>query len=661
MDTDVALRGQAAEARQGARVRHQELHLGSPTTEEHEPVTLYVDIETRSRRDLKKVGVYAYVEDPDFDIIMCAYAFDDDPVQTVFSQLDIHSILFDAWAGGHEIAAHNAQFERVCFAAAGFRLDPICFHDTMAIAGERGLPQSLDACAKAIGCSPKDSAGSKLIKLFCVPNRDGSWNDASTHPLEWLDFTAYCEQDVETLREIDKKMGRWPTEMERRVWVADQHINDRGMTVDLDMCRIASQAVQVNKTWQRAEMEMLTGIENPGSQPQMMRWAEEQNLGFFDFKADTIEARLQEDSLSPTQRRALEIRQEYALTSYGKFDTALITANDDARVRGAFNFFGAHTGRWSGRGVQLQNLPRQSFDNDADAALAVAELLQEGKADPQDLKRLVRAMFIGPLTVFDYSSIEARVIAWLAGERWALEAFNAGRDIYVETMKRMGLKSRFQGKVAVLALGYQGSVGSLRALMGTSAYYDPKTEAIVQAATLAEAKAAGYEQFIDDEVLLRMVRQWRKANSRIVNFWYDLQDALPSGGRVGQYINVRRRGSKMAIDLPSGRSIHYHGVRYDRASESWSYANSRYGRTGTYGGRLAENVTQAVARDVLAEALVRLDDAGYPVVAHIHDEVVIDGEFDLETVKQIMNHPPRWAGGLPINSEGFHCLRYRKN
>jgi DNA polymerase len=436
--------------------------------------------------------------------------------------------------------------------------------------------------------------------------------------------------------------------MERRVWLVDQRINDRGMKVDLQMCAAASKAVAANKEWQRAEMEMLTGVLNPGSPVQMKRWAEEENLGMYDFKAETIEAVLRDQQLTPVQRRALEIRQEYALTSYGKFDTALMTATADSRVRGAFNFFGAHTGRWSGRGVQLQNLPRQSFDNDADAALAVAELLAEGSADPQDLKRLVRAMFTGPLTVFDYASIEARVIAWLAGERWALDAFEAGRDIYVETQKRMGLRSRFEGKVAVLALGYQGSVGSLRALMGTAHL----------AADGTIAQGPGPE--IPDEVLLKLVRQWRKGNTRIVNFWYDLQDALPSGGKVGQHINIRRRGNSMAIDLPSGRSIHYHGLRYDKANESWSYSNSRYGRTGTYGGRLAENVTQAVARDVLAEALVRLDEAGYPIVAHIHDEVVLDGEFDLESVRAVMNHPPRWARGLPIDSEGFHCLRYRK-
>jgi DNA polymerase len=172
-------------------------------------MTLYVDIETRSRRDLKKVGVYAYVEDPDFSILMCAWAFDDDPVQTAFSHDEIEEVLTDGLASGHDITAHNANFERTCFEAIGVKIDVDLIHDTMAIAGERGLPQGLDGCSKKLGCTPKDSAGSKLIRLFCVPNRDGSWNDATTHPLEWLDFIAYCEGDVETLREIDQKMGRF--------------------------------------------------------------------------------------------------------------------------------------------------------------------------------------------------------------------------------------------------------------------------------------------------------------------------------------------------------------------------------------------------------------------------------------------------------------------
>lgn len=623
---------------------------------------IYVDIETRARIDLKKAGVYRYSMCPDFKILMASWAVDDGQINTVLGHDEIAEWFSHMWDEGEEFCAHNAAFERVCFTRAlGVPyLDPSRWLDTMAIAGERGLPMSLEGAADALGCAPKDSAGKALIKLFCIPRKDGGWNDATTHPMEWLDFIMYCEQDVSTMREIDKKMGRWPTDMERRVWVSDQRINDRGLRFDRELCDAAGAAVAFNKKWQREEMELLTGVMNPGSNPQMMRWIEEEQLPLLDCKSENLTALRDSGTLTFHQTRALEIRGEYALTSYGKFDTAITTSSENDRIRGAFNFFGAHTGRWSGRGVQLQNLPRLSFDNDADAQMARDDLVATGTADPQDLKRLVRGMFTGPLTVFDYASIEARVISWLAGERWALEAFNDKRDIYVETQNRMGLKSRFQGKIAVLALGYQGSVGSLRALMGSGAYLHTDGSIVQHKGTLRSALDAGLDPVIPDEVLLKMVRQWRRSNPKIVEFWYALQDAIGGGGQVGRYVKVRRRGTGMAVDLPSGRSIMYHGLRFDRKTESWSYSDRRFGRSGTYGGRLAENITQAVARDVLAEALVRLDSLGYPVVAHIHDEVVLDGLYDLNTIKAVMNVSPKWAAGLPIDSEGFRCLRYRK-
>lgn len=623
---------------------------------------IFLDIETKSRVNLKKAGVYAYTLCPDFSILMMSWAIDDGPLSTTLGHDNIVLKFLELQATGATLIAHNVGFERVCFSRSLYLqwLDPAEWHDTMAIAAERGLPMSLEDASAVLGCAPKDSAGKALIKLFCVPRKDGGFNDATTHPAEWLDFIAYCEQDVSTMREIDKKMGRWPNEMERRTWIVDQRINDRGLRFDRELCHSAGAAVAFNKSWQREEMELLTGVQNPGSNPQMMRWIEEEGLPLIDCKAENLTALRDSGTLKFHQHRALELRGEYALTSYGKFDTATITASEGDRIRGAFNFFGAHTGRWSGRGVQVQNLPRLSFDNDADAQMARDDLVATGTADPQDLKRLVRGMFTGPLTVVDYAAIEARVIAWLAGERWALEAFIADRDIYVETQNRLGLKSRFEGKVAVLALGYQGSVGSLRALMGSGAYLAPDGSITQHKGSLRSALDAGLDPVIPDDVLLRMVRQWRRANPRIVQFWYDLQDAIPSGGAVGRFIKVRRRGAVMAIDLPSGRSIMYHGLRFDRKTESWSYANSRYGRSGTYGGRLAENVTQAVARDLLAEALVRLDSLDYPVVAHVHDEVVIDGAYDIDTIKAVMNVQPKWAAGLPIDSEGGVVLRYRK-
>lgn len=644
---------------------------------------LYVDLETRSRQDLKKVGVYKYSEDPSFKILMASWCRDNGPVSTVFREEDILALLEVASVGGppvqpdedHTIVvAHNAQFERVCLSRyacpPGQFLHPRHFHDTMAVAGELGLPQSLEEVAKAVRAQQKDSAGSALIKLFCQPRKDGGWNDATTHPAEWLDFIAYCEQDVETLREVDRKLGDFPTEMERRVWVADQLINDHGIKVDLELCRQAVAAGEVNKEEAERQIAEVSTIMNPRSQPQMMAWVQEQGLEELlpNMQAETIEAAIGSGILTDDQRQVLELRSDAALTSSGKFATALSVVSPDERLRGSFYFFGAHTGRWAGRGVQLQNLPRDHFKDEAMQQAVMLDLEMGLGASGKELRKLVRPAFIGPFTVIDYSSIEARVIAWLAGEHWALDAFRAGRDIYVETAERMSTENRpltrAQGKIAVLALGYQGAVNSLRA-MGAEG---------------------------SDEELVALVRQWRKANSRIVRLWAELDNGIEEGAKIGEHLRLERQGGTMKLWLPSGRAISYHGVKWTtrrvyrcgdertgdflvakkwseegkevkvETKQSWSYRNPKGygGRIGTYGGRLAENVTQAVARDILAEALVRLLDRGYKIAGHVHDEIIVEGEHDPDEIADIMCESPAWAGDLPIKAEGEICDRYRK-
>lgn len=620
---------------------------------------LYIDIETRSRQDLKQVGVYRYSECPDFQILMAAWAHDDDPVQTAttFDEIDL---IPDLWNNDVIKVAHNAQFERVCFSRfseLSRYQPPEQWRDTMALAYEYGLPGSLSGLAKALGAAPKDEAGSKLINLFCKPRRDGGWNDATTHPLEWLDFIAYCEQDVETLREVDRKLGDWPIDMERLIWNADQRVNDTGMRIDLEMARLAQAASRVNTDEMMAESIMLTGLDNPNSIQQLGRWLTEQGVPLPNLQEETVTTAL-EGELPPVVRQVLEMRQELALAATSKYTAALATVSPDDRVRGGFRFYGAHTGRWAGRGLQPHNLPRAAFKTEVEADAAILDLKLGLGGDQLTLKKLVRPLFLGPFTVVDYSAIEARVIAWLANETWALQAFRDGRDIYVETAERMGGLTRAQGKVAVLALGYQGAINSLRA-MGADG---------------------------DDEELLALVQQWRKANRNIVKFWGLLDSAIAEGGRVGKYLQVKRSGSSMAIQLPSGRALHYHGMAqrveqvyvYEaktgvrkkilaynddgtpRKRLAWSYANPSGGRFGTYGGRLAENVTQAVARDILGEALVRLLDRGYTVAAHIHDEILVEGEHPVEDIVKIMCEPPAWSDGLPIDGEGFTCLRYRK-
>lgn len=606
----------------------------------------YIDLETRARVNLKKLGVYKYAEDPDCRVLMAAWSTDGESIQIDEGEEAIRERLLGL--GDVHFIAHNAQFERVLL---GVRIDaslqdPKRWTCTQALAAEYGYPVSLDAASKALGVTEKDSAGSRLIRLFCVPNRDGSWNDATTHPMEWLDFLSYCETDVGTMIEVHQKLGGWPTEVERKVWIADQRINDRGMRIDTDLCRIAAETVASNLETDKEEFTELTGVDNPRSVQQVMAWCKEVGLDLPNLRAETIQDAIDDPEIDPAHVRVLELRQDLALAAGGKFAAALESLSPDGRMRGCFRFFGAHTGRWSGQRVQPQNLPRATVD---DPEAAILDLKMGLGATPHTLKALVRSMFIGPLTVVDYASIEARVVAWLANEEWALAAFREGRDIYVETAARMSTPStqltRFQGKVAVLALGYNGGVNSLRA-MGAEG---------------------------DNDTLQRLVNVWRRANPRIVKLWGRMQDAVDAGGKVGPHIKITRRGDSMKMHLPSGRAISYHGVRWERfvvkdpttgrkiRKEGYRYNDPKRGgaRIGTYGGRLVENATQAVARDVLAEALVRLDEAGYPVVGHVHDEVIVEST-DLDEVTRLMVQSPRWGRGLPIDGEGYLADRYRK-
>lgn len=339
-------------------------------------------------------------------------------------------------------------------------------------------------------------------------------------------------------------------------------------------------------------------------------------------------------NLTADQRTVLELRQELALVASKKYQAAIDASSSDGRLRGGFQYFGAHTGRWAGRRVQLHNLPRAALDSTAEVDAAILDLKLGAGASSQTLKALVRPMFMGPFGIIDYSAIEARVLAWLAGEEWVLEAFRKGRDIYVETAERMGGLTRFQGKVAVLALGYNGSIGSLAA-MGAEG---------------------------DDEQLMMLVHQWRRANPNIVRLWKIMDQAFRGTGMaVGKRMRVEKDGNDRLLHLPSGRAIHYHDV--EAAGKRITFANFRApGRMDTYGGRLVENATQAVARDILAEALVRLGEAGYDVVGHVHDEVIIEMPQDgtLAQLQDIVTASPKWADGLPLGGEGFVSQRYQK-
>lgn len=617
---------------------------------------LYIDIETYSEINLPKSNAYRYAEDPSFLMLMAAYAIDDEPVKVVFGAdcLEIPGL----WDTDTVIrVAHNAPFERICYSAALHKtgelepltyLDPADWHDTQAIAGVYGYPQKLAELARALGGAQKDEAGTRLISLFCKPNRQGKRNLPEDFPKEWEEFVAYCVQDVETLRSVDKQLPDWPTEMEYRVYLADQAVNDRGIKVDAEMAAAAVEVAEANALNQTAEIVALTGIGNPNSGPQMLAWLRGQGVRAPNMQKATVDALLTDPALDPLPRQVLEIRQELALVAAKKYTAALDRINADERLRGSFHYFGAHTGRWAGRGVQLQNLPSATLGSKDDddptierkIAAGVLDLKLGLGADSHTLKALVRAMFTGPFTVVDYSAIEARVVAWLAGEQWALDAFAAGRDIYVETAERMGGLTRKEGKVAVLALGFNGGINSLR-VMGAEG---------------------------SDDKLKFLVRQWRTANPSIVELWADMQEAFRYGGPVGDLVYVEKDGADRYIRLPSGRAIAYHDLK-SRWVEKWgdrvqqiSYADPKNlkGRVDTYGGRLVENITQAVARDVLAEALVRLGDHGYRAVGHVHDEILVEGAYSIEVISGIMSESPAWADGLPLGAEGYHCRRYRK-
>jgi DNA polymerase len=613
--------------------------------------TLWVDIETRCTLDLTKVGVYRYASDPSFKILMAAWATDTDrSVRVATKDEDIWSIpgLFDPSVVK---VAHNAAFERVCFSSRQDEyLPPEQWHDTMAVAAELGYPLGLTALADALGVTPKDRAGARLINTFCKLNRVGKWNTYLTHPKEWEEFIAYCWQDVVTLMEVDQALdeqGGWPTEMERQVFLTDQRINDRGIRIDTDLAREAARAGRENSAWQKDRVREIAGIENPGSVAQMMKWITSRGVFIPDLRRPTVYHAMNQPDTPEDVREVLLLRQELALSAPAKFNTAL-DSHVGGRLHGTLKFFGAHTGRWAGRGTQLQNLPRAQFETDLEVDLAILDLSLGLSISSEDLKKLVRPLFLGPFTVVDYAAIEARVIAWLAGEEWALEAFREGRDIYVETAQRMGGLTRSEGKVAVLALGYGGGPSSLRALGGS------------------DGAIAGCS---DEELYERFVYPWRNANPAIVKMWKTIESRFRTGGPVGQHMNIEKANGNRdrLIRLPSGRPVAYRRCRIERAPSKWRPDAERLTfwspigyRTDTYGGRLAENVTQAVARDILAEALVRLESAGHRVVAHVHDEILVEGEHDVAEIAAIMSHPPKWAAGMPIDGEGFNCHRYKK-
>ena len=638
--------------------------------------TLSIDIETYSSIDLRKSGVYRYTESPDFKVLMIAFAYGAGDVQIVD---DAPFDLINALTNPAIIkTAYNANFERVCLSKIlGVELPPEQWRCTMVHALELGLPGSLSEVAKALGVDEqKDAQGKRLIKKFCMPNRFGQ-QTLPTDDLvdtDWQSFKDYCMQDVRTEMAVRKKLEMFPLHHDEwTLWSIDQRINDRG--IEIDPVLVAN-AVNMNDIYtDKLEVEAikLTGLSNPNSLQQLKEWFKKaEGLDIVDLKKQTI-PELLDDVQSDTARRVLEIRQELSKTSVKKYHAMWEGKCKDNRLRGLLQFYGAgRTGRWAGRLVQVQNLPGNKLCDIYNARAMVrggeyemVEMLYDSV--PNVLSQLIRTAFVPKkghrFIVADFSAIEARVIAWLAGEQWRLDVFETHGKIYEASAAQMfgvplesigkGSPLRQKGKVAELALGYQGG-----------------PNALIQMGAL--------NMGLTEDELPDIVKAWRNANPAIVNLWHNVEQAFNEAIQTGKsaYMGLLFEVKKNIafIKLPSGRrlayvrpelqphkrfqgkeEITYMGV--DQTSRKWS-------RLGTYGGKLVENIVQAIARDCLAESLVRLEKAGYKTVMHVHDEVVLEvpsGWSSAEQVAEIMGRDIEWASGLPLRADAFETDYYRKD
>ena len=646
--------------------------------------TLHIDLETYSSVDLAKSGLYKYVDSPDFEILLLAYAWDDDPVQ-VLDLTGEHPAELDSVIAAIENpdvtkVAHNCAFERTCLRKyLGCSLFANEWQDTMILAAMNGLPQSLDAAGAALRLQDqKIKEGASLISYFCKPCKPTISNGGRTRnlpchaPDKWERFKTYCARDVEVEREIFRRLSivaAYVPDWERRVFELDSRINDRGVLVDLDF---VESAVAVDRAFNDkyfAEMQRLTGLDNPGSVAQLKLWLESVGVSCDSLNKQTV-MDLIEQTPDPTIRRVLELRQQLGKTSIKKYETMQAAACRDGRVRGIMQYYGAgRTGRWAGRIVQPQNLPQNHLEQIdivrgvvRDRDLETLETLYDNV--PDTLSQLIRTALIAKpghtFLVADYSAIEARVIAYLAGEQWRMDVFANGGDIYCSSASAMfhvpveknGINGhlRQKGKIAELACGYGGGVGAL--------------------------KAFGADKMgLSDDEMQSIVAQWRAASPSIPRFWHETEKAVKHALRTpGRAFTVQPCGVKYIRDrmalrciLPSGRQLAYWAARLDADGSirfmGQNQTTRKWEQMETWGGKLVENIVQAFARDCLAVAMLRLDAAGFNIVFHVHDEVIVeapDGSH-WEDVADIMGQPIDWAPGLLLRGDGYETKFYRKD
>ena len=654
---------------------------------------LSIDIETRSGAEIGKTGLYRYAQDKDFKVLLFAYKLDEAPVEIVDLEMgesipgQILECLTDANVTKH---AYNAAFEWYCLNRAGYHTPLSQWKCTMIHGLYCGYTAGLDATGKAIGL-PQDkqklATGKALIRYFCVPcrptksNGGRTWNLPRHAPEKWQLFKEYCMQDVVTENEILKRLSAFPVpEAEERLWQMDIRMNAFGVRVDTELISGALAMDGISTRNLTEEAVRITGLANPNSTSQLLQWLTEQGVQMDNLQKATVEEKLTGETLQMEVRRVLEIRQQLGKTSVKKY-TAMQTAKcGDDRIRGLTQFYGANrTGRWAGRLVQMQNLPRNYLKTLDYARNLVKAQNYEGVRllygnVPDTLSQLIRTAFIpsdgNKFVVADFSAIEARVIAWLAGEQWVNEVFATHGKIYEATASQMfhvpiekivkgnpEYSLRQKGKVATLALGYQGGTSALIAM-------------------------GALNMGLTEEELPDIVTRWRNANPRIRDLWYAVEETALAAMTTAEPqamrgLIFRLEGdllygqSFLTVQLPSGRKLFYpkpflqenrfgkmaiHYYTVGQQTRKWEVDS-------TYGGKMTENIVQAIARDCLAETLRRVDQLGLQVVFHVHDEVIIDAPMDVsvEQICSLMAEPVPWAPGLILKGAGFESDYYMKD
>ena len=642
---------------------------------------LEIDIETYSNMNLQKCGVYAYTDSPAFEILLFAYAFDDEDVSIVdvVQGESLPDRVMEALTDDSIVkTAFNAAFERTCIARHyNLTLAPSGWQCTAVQSAMLALPASLDGVGEVLDIQQKKlKEGKDLVRYFSMPCKPTKANSGRTRnmpedaPEKWELFKSYCIRDVEAEREIRYKLRNYPIpEGEQLLYQMDQEINDRGILVDQ---MLVDHAVTCDTEYREQVTKRayeLSGLENPNSPAQIKDWLADRGV-----QVDSLSKKAVAGLIKETDGEVLEmlkLRLLMAKTSVKKYEAIKRSVCSDGRVHGLLQFYGANrTGRWAGRLVQVQNLPQNHLE---DLSLA-RDLVKGGDYEMLDLlydsvpgvlSELIRTAFIPKpgcrFIVADFSAIEARVLAWLSGENWRLETFKEGGDIYCASASKMfGVPVvkhgenghlRQKGKISELALGYGGSTGALTAM-------------------------GAIDMGIPEEELPELVSQWRAANPHITKFWWDVDAASMKAVKEKTTVTCGNltfsyRAGMLFITLPSGRRLSYvkprlETNRFGRAAITYEGVgeSKKWMRIETYGAKLTENIVQATARDLLAQAMLRLRAAGYKIVMHVHDEAVCEvpeGVSSVEEVCRIMSEVPSWAAGLPLNADGYECAFYKKD